>query len=43
MLLLKENTDIAPKDKMRFIINLWNNKKKQFYKINIMMTDIECH
>ena len=31
MLLLKENTDIAPKDKMRF------------YKINIMMTDIECH
>lgn len=28
MLLLKENTDIAPKDKMRFIIYLWNNKKK---------------
>ena len=27
MLLLKENTDIAPKDKMRFIINLWNEKK----------------
>ena len=27
MLLLKNNKDIAPKDKMRFIINLWNEKK----------------
>lgn len=27
MLLLKNNKDIAPKDKMRFIIYLWNEKK----------------
>ena len=27
MTLLKENKDIAQKDKMRFIINLWNEKK----------------
>ena len=30
MLLLKNNKDIAPKDKMRFIINLWNVKKSNF-------------
>ena len=28
MLLLKDNNEISSKDKMQYVVNLWNNKKK---------------
>lgn len=28
MLLLKDNNDKSPKDKMKYVVNLWNDKKK---------------
>jgi hypothetical protein len=28
ILLLKDNNEISPKDKMKYVVNLWNDKKK---------------
>jgi hypothetical protein len=28
MLLLKDNNEISSKDKMKYVVNLWNDKKK---------------
>jgi hypothetical protein len=32
MLLLKDNSEIAPKDKMTYIVKLWNDKKQAILK-----------
>lgn len=32
MLLIKDNTEIAPKDKMSYIVKLWNDKKQAIIK-----------
>ena len=32
MLLLTDNKDLAPKDKMKYIVKLWNEKKEKLLK-----------